>query len=98
MPWWFWARMMDKYIMQRTQISLTAEERRTLDAEATRTGRSISSLIRSAVETVYGSERSSDDDLTTMRRAFGSWKDRDADGETWVDERRSGSRLNPTDR
>ena len=90
--------VMYTYIMQRTQISLTAEERRTLDAEAKRTGRSISSLIRSAVETVYGSERSSDDDLATMRRSFGSWKDRGTDGQTWVDERRSGSRLNPTDR
>lgn len=90
--------MMYTYIMQRTQISLTAEERRTLNAEAKRTGRSISSLIRSAVETVYGSERSSDDDLATMRRSFGSWKDRGTDGRTWVDERRSGSRLNSTDR
>ncbi len=88
---------MYSYIMQRTQISLTAEERRTLDAEAARTGRSISSLIRSAVEAVYGSERSADDDLAAMRRAFGSWKDRGTDGATWVDERRSGSRLAPTD-
>jgi hypothetical protein len=84
--------------MQRTQISLTAEERRTLDAEAARTGRSISSLIRSAVEAVYGSERSSEDDLAMMRRAFGSWKDRDTDGQAWVDDRRSGSRLSPSDR
>jgi hypothetical protein len=81
------------YIMQRTQISLTREERRALDAEAARTGRSISALIRAAVETVYGVERSSDDDLAAMRRAFGSWKDRELDGEAWVDRLRSGSRL-----
>ena len=65
------------YIMQRTQISLTAEERRALDAEAARTGRSISALIRDAVEIVYGTQRSSEDDLADMRRAFGSWADRD---------------------
>jgi hypothetical protein len=79
--------------MQRTQISLTREERRALDAEAARTGRSISALIRDAVETVYGVERSTDDDLASMRRAFGSWKDRELDGEAWVDRLRSGSRL-----
>lgn len=81
------------YIMQRTQISLTAEERRALDAEAARTGKSIAALIRDAVEARYGSERSTDEDLAGMRRAFGAWKGRRSDGERWVDERRSGSRL-----
>lgn len=80
------------YIMERTQISLTTEERQLLDAAATRTGRSMSALIRDAVDTVYGSERPSDGDLASMRRAFGSWKERDLDGAAWVDQIRSASR------
>jgi hypothetical protein len=76
---------------------LTDEERRALDAEARRTGRSLSSLIREAVEQVYGSERSVDDDLALMRRAFGAWKDRDLDGAAWVDRLRSGSRSERSD-
>ncbi|MBO0767854.1 MAG: ribbon-helix-helix protein, CopG family [Solirubrobacterales bacterium] len=79
--------------MQRTQISLTERERRALDAAAARTGLSLSALIRNAVEHTYGSERSTEDDLATMREAFGSWKDHDLDGEAWVEQRRSGSRL-----
>lgn len=79
--------------MQRTQISLTAEERSALDAEAARTGRSISSLIRTAIEAVYGVGRSTEDDLTAMRRAFGSWTGREQDGEAYVERLRPGSRL-----
>lgn len=81
------------YIVMGTQISLTPEARRLLDAEAQRSGRSISALIRRAVEATYGTERSSGEDLAAMRRAFGAWQDRDGDGATWVDQRRSGARL-----
>lgn len=72
---------------------MTAGERRALDAASARTGRSIAALIREAVELVYGSVRSTDEDLTTMCTAFGSWEDRGVDGKAWVEEVRSGSRL-----
>jgi hypothetical protein len=85
------------YIMQRTQISLTTEERLSLDAEAARTGKSIAALIRDAVERVYGSSRSSADDLDLMRQAFGSWTDRSEEGAVMVERLRSGSRLTHTE-
>lgn len=79
--------------MMRTQISLTREARRALDAAAARTGKSLSALIRDAVDTVYGAERSTDSDLAAMRRAFGSWQDHDVDGASWAEQLRSGARL-----
>jgi hypothetical protein len=88
---------MYNYIMQRTQISLTAEERQALDAEATRTGKSLSALIRDAVEAVYGTSRSSSDDLDLMRQAFGSWTGREESGAATVEKLRSGSRLTRSD-
>jgi hypothetical protein len=87
---------MYSYIMIRTQISLTEGERRALQTESTRTGRSMSALIRDAVETVYGTERSTEADLEAMRRGFGSWEDRDLDGADWVDRLRTGTRLPQT--
>lgn len=76
--------------MERTQISLTTEERRVLDAEAARTGRSLSHLIRSAVDSVYGIGRDVEADLAAIDSAFGSWSGRDGDTAEWVDGLRSG--------
>ena len=89
--------VMYTYIMQRTQISLTAEERHALDAEVTRTGKSLSALIRDAVEAMYGTRRSSSNDLDLMRQAFGSWSDREESGAATVEKLRSGSRLTRND-
>jgi hypothetical protein len=79
--------------MQRTQISLTDADRRLLDEAAARTGRSVASLIRDAVQRAYGSERSAEDDLAAMRRGFGAWPGLEVDGKEYVERLRSGKRL-----
>ena len=79
--------------MLRTQISLTSEERRLLDELSARTGRSIAALIRDAVNQAYGSDRSAGEDILAMRRAFGAWSGRSQDGAAFVEQVRSGSRL-----
>ncbi|WP_127131621.1 ribbon-helix-helix domain-containing protein [Georgenia sp. SYP-B2076] len=80
--------------MLRTQISLTEADRRLLDAEAARTGRSISALIRDAVAKVYGSQGDVDADLRAIDGASGAWAGRDVDGEAYVESLRTGGRLN----
>lgn len=79
--------------MRRTQISLTEGDRRALDAEATRTGRSISALIRDAVAQVYGSGRDAEEDLQAIDAGVGAWADRDIDGAAYVERLRSRQRL-----
>lgn len=85
--------MMYSYIMQRTQISLTEEDRSILDAEAARTGRSISALIRDAVTQTYGFRRDADADVRAIDAALGAWRGRDLDGAEYVESLRSGSRI-----
>jgi hypothetical protein len=82
--------------MLRTQISLTKAERELLDAEAARTGRSVAALIRDAVDSMYGPERSIEDDLDAIQASFGGWADRGVDAAGWVDQIRSGRRLEGT--
>lgn len=79
--------------MLRTQISLTPEERRLLDREAARTGRSISSLIREAVSARYGESRDLDSDRRIIESASGAWDARSEDGASYVEQLRSGRRL-----
>ncbi len=82
--------------MQRTQISLTEEDRSVLDAEAARTGRSISALIRDAVAHTYGFRRDVQQDVQAIDLAVGAWHDREIDGETYVETIRSGDRFGQT--
>lgn len=85
--------------MLRTQISLTEQERRVLDAVAARTGKSMSALVRDAIDAHYGDGRTRERDLRAMRAGFGAWAGRDDDaahehdGADYVERLRSGRRF-----
>ena len=79
--------------MQRTQISLTEEDRRLLDVAAAQTGCSLSALIRAAVQLAYGEAGDVEGDLAALESAFGGWSRDGDDGAVFVDKLRSGRRL-----
>lgn len=69
--------MYNSYIvMRRTQIYLDDRQRRKLDGVARRTRRTVSELIRDAIDAQYGATPREDflDALTSG--AFGVWKER----------------------
>ena len=68
------------YIMERTQIYLTAEESAALDRAARETGRTRSSLIREAIETRYLATPDRDETLTVLQETFGAWRRRRTPG------------------
>ncbi len=88
--------VMQRYIMQRTQISLTTDERRMLDGVSARTGQSLSAVIQHAVNKVYGDQGSVDADVAALRFAFGAWGAEGAempDAEQQVDSMRAARRI-----
>lgn len=67
----------------RTQITLTDNQYDRLREESSRTGLSLAALVRQAIESSYGAP-SSDDTLLALETSFGSWRDREFDGEEYA--------------
>lgn len=88
--------MYSPYIMtlKRTQISLSDEDRRVLDAVASRTGMSMSHLIRQAIHSTYGHVDQEDATKRALAATFGAVSS-EVSGEQLVDGIRSGRRLAP---
>jgi predicted DNA-binding protein len=63
------------YIMDRTQIYLTAEESAALERASIETGKTRSQLIREAIDEKYGSRRSLEEFMAALDAARGAWKE-----------------------
>ena len=79
--------------MLRTQVSLTDDQKRMLDAKAAESGLSLSELVRRAIDYCYGGDRDIELDLQRVRAGAGAWRDREESGEAYVERLRSGYRL-----
>jgi predicted transcriptional regulator len=80
------------YIMERTQIYLSAEQAAALDREARRTGTTRSHLIREAIGQAYAADIKREAFLAALDATSGAWRDRAETGEEYVDRIRSGDR------
>lgn len=63
------------YIVDRTQIYLTAEESAALERASIETGKTRSQLIREAIDEKYGSRRSLEEFMAVLDASFGAWKE-----------------------
>ena len=63
------------YIMDRTQIYLTAEESAALERASIETGKTRSQLVREAIDEKYGSRRSLEEFMAALDAARGAWKE-----------------------
>ena len=84
----------DAYIMKRTQIYLTAAQGRLLERRSRATGRTVSELIRAAIDEVYA-RRTMDREaqIRLARHSAGAWKDRPETGAEYVERLRGSRRL-----
>ena len=87
--------MYTSYIMRRTQIYLSDEQGRALEQRSHAVGRTVSALIRDAIDETYGRRPASShaDRAETARRSAGAWTDRTESGAQYVRRLRGRKRL-----
>ena len=79
--------MYDEYIMRRTQIYLTEKQGRLLKDWSQATGRTVSELIRAAIDDVYAPRRrlGTADRIRLARSTAGAWKEFPETGAQYVE-------------
>ncbi len=87
--------MYDLYIMKRTQIYLNEDQGRYLQRRSKAMGRTVSDLIRSAIDETYLKRRPVDkaERLRIIRSTAGAWKDLPETGAEYVARIRGSGRL-----
>lgn len=76
---------------RRTHVTLTDEQYARLCEESRRTGHSFAELVRRAIDGRYEAPPSTEERLQALERSSGAWKDRDFDGEEYVERLRRGA-------
>lgn len=81
--------------MRRTQIYLTEEQGQLLEGRSRATGRTVSELIRSAIDQVYARSRtlSRAERVRLAKKTAGAWKDFPESGAEYVERLRGSRRL-----
>lgn len=77
------------YIVERTQIYLTARQNDALDAAAKRTGQTKSRLIRDAIDATYITTADVEEVLAVLDETAGTWSGGEETGEEFVDRMRT---------